>query len=92
MMSVTVSIPSALRRLTGNAGEVVAAGATVRELVDDLVAQHPGLGQRLLDESGGLRRAVSFYVNQESVRLLQGPETPLEDGDKVAILPATSGG
>ena len=91
-MSVSVGIPTALRRLTGNAGEVVANGATLRELVDNLVALHPGLAERLLDESGALRRSANYYVNQESVRFLQGPETPLKDGDKVTILPATSGG
>ena len=91
-MSVSVRIPTALRRLTGNASEVVATGATVRELVENLVALHPGLRERLLDDGGELRRSANYYVNQESVRFLQGPETPLEDGDQVTILPAASGG
>jgi len=34
-------------------------------------------------KEGALRRRVSVYVNDRHVRLLQGLETPLQDGDEI---------
>ncbi|HSB73717.1 MAG TPA: MoaD/ThiS family protein, partial [Candidatus Methylomirabilis sp.] len=32
------------------------------------------------------------YVNEEDIRFLQGPATPLKSGDEVSIVPAIAGG
>ena len=53
---------------------------------------HPGVGQRVLDERGTLRRHVNVFVNDESIRYLDGVETTVGDADEVWILPAVSGG
>src|SRR5438105_2609373 len=53
-MSVTVRIPTPLRRITGGASRVDAQGATVREALDNLVRTHPELGERVYDEQGQL--------------------------------------
>ncbi len=91
-MSITVRIPTPLRKLTGGADEVAAEGATVGELIDNLEAAHPGLKARLCDESGEIRRFVNIYVNDEDVRFLDGRNTALKDGDEVSIVPAIAGG
>ncbi len=91
-MSITVRIPTPLRKLTDGADEVQAEGANVGELIDNLEAAHPGLKERLCDEAGEIRRFVNIYVNDEDVRFLQGKETPLSDGDQVSIVPAIAGG
>jgi molybdopterin synthase sulfur carrier subunit len=91
-MPVTVRIPTPLRRMTGGAGEVSAKGKDVAELLGDLERQFPGLRERLVEESGELRRFINIYVNQEDVRFLSGQETALKDGDEVSLVPALSGG
>lgn len=91
-MSVTVKVPTQLRTLTDGSTEVSADGTTVRELVADLEARHPGIGARLLDDSGSLRRFINIYVDDEDVRFLKGIETPLPEGAKVSIIPAVAGG
>ena len=91
-MSITVRIPTPLRKLTGGADEVAIDGATVGELIDNLEAAHPGLKERLCDESGEIRRFVNVYVNDEDVRFLDGRNTALKDGDEVSIVPAIAGG
>lgn len=91
-MSVTVKVPTQLRTLTDGSTEVSADGTTVRELVADLEARHPGIGARLLDDSGSLRRFINIYVDDEDVRFLNGIETPLPEGAKVSIIPAVAGG
>jgi predicted phage tail protein len=44
-----IFIPSLLRNLTGGAADVRVAGATLREAIDALDAQYPGLKARLMD-------------------------------------------
>jgi molybdopterin synthase sulfur carrier subunit len=90
-MSVSVSIPTILRPYTDGAKRVEATGATLSELIKDLDARHPGLGERLLD-NGELRRFVNVYKNDEDVRFIGGLATPLADGDAVTVLPAVAGG
>jgi molybdopterin synthase sulfur carrier subunit len=87
-----VRIPTPLRRITSGASEVVAKGKDVAELIEDLERQFPGLRERLVEESGELRRFINVYVNQEDVRFLSGGETALKDGDEVSIVPAIAGG
>jgi len=91
-MTVTVRIPTPLRKLTDGADEVSAEGANIGELIDNLEAAHPGLKERLCDEGGEIRRFVNIYVNDEDVRFLDGKATALKDGDEVSIVPAIAGG
>ena len=90
-MAVQVSIPTILRSYTDGAKSVEGSGKTLAELITDLDARHPGLGDRLLD-SGQLRRFVNVYKNDEDVRYLGGLDTELADGDSVTVLPAVAGG
>jgi sulfur-carrier protein len=87
-----IKIPTQLRSLTGDAPEVEAQGGTVSEIVDDLEARYPGLKERLLDDSGKLRRFVNIYVNDEDVRFLNGIGTEVPDGARLSIIPAVAGG
>jgi molybdopterin synthase sulfur carrier subunit len=87
-----VKIPTQLRQLTDGEAEVGAEGKTVGEIIDNLESQHPGLRERLLDESGNLRRFVNVYVNDEDVRFEDGLATTVPDGGSVSIIPAVAGG
>jgi len=91
-MTITVRIPTPLRKLTGGADEVSVTAGNVGEMIDSLESAHPGLKERLCDESGAIRRFVNIYVNDEDVRFLKGRETDLADGDEVSIVPAIAGG
>ena len=91
-MPLLVRIPTPLRTLTKGAAEIQAKGDTVESLVDDLDRQFPGLKERLVDETGELRRFINIYVNQEDIRFLQAKKTALKDGDEVSIVPAIAGG
>ncbi len=91
-MPVLVRIPTPLRRVTGGTAEVYAKGKDVGELIDDIERQFPGLRERLVEDSGELRRFINIYVNQEDIRFLSGRETALKDGDQVSIVPAIAGG
>ncbi len=91
-MSVTVRIPTPLRKRTNDLDVVSGDGATLMSCIIGLEGQYPGLKERLCDEEGGLRRFVNVYVNGEDVRFLGGLKTALKAGDEVSIVPAVAGG
>jgi len=91
-MSTTVRIPTALRTLTGGAAEITADGSTVGEVLKSLDANHPGIGERLFDEAGNLRRFVNVFVADEDIRFLDALSTPVAEGQVVSIIPAVAGG
>jgi len=91
-LSIIVRIPTPLRKLTNEQDIVSGDGETLAACIDGLEAQYPGLKDRLLDETGELRRFVNIYINGEDVRFAQGVQTPLKGGDEVSIVPAVAGG
>jgi molybdopterin synthase sulfur carrier subunit len=91
-MAVTVRIPTQLRELSGGASEVEADGATVKDVLGQLEAAHPGFAERLFDEKGDLRRFVNVFVADEDIRFLDGVDTAVEPGQTVSIIPAVAGG
>lgn len=90
-MAITVRIPTPLRTLTAGKDEVGAAGTTVRDVIEDLERNYPGLKERLCDDKG-VRRFVNIYANEEDIRFLDGLDTKIKDGDSISVVPAIAGG
>ncbi len=91
-MSIVVRIPTPLRGLTGDQDVVDGAPGSLGDLVVELERQYPGMGERLVDDGGELRRFVNVFVNGEDIRFLEGMATAIGDGDEVSIVPAVAGG
>lgn len=88
----TVYVPTPLRRMTGGQGKVSAHGRTVRELLDALDRQFPGMRQQVCEDGGEVRSFINVFVNGTEIRQLQGLNTPLQEADEVSIIPAMAGG
>jgi len=91
-MSVTVQIPTALRRLTAGTANITCAAANLAELFSELDQKFPELKQHLRDEAGQTRRFLNIYVNEEDIRFLGGPSYAFKDGDEVLLVPSIAGG
>ncbi|GIH78517.1 MoaD/ThiS family protein [Planobispora longispora] len=91
-MSVSVRIPTILRTYTNGSAEVGGEGATLREVLQKLDADFPGIGARILDETGKIRRFVNVYVGEEDVRFADNLDTPTPSGVQISIIPAVAGG
>jgi MoaD family protein len=87
-----VKFPAVLRATVGGAREVEAAGSTIGEVLDALVASFPALRDQLYATDGELNRFVNVYLNGQDVRYLQGTATAVGDADEVRLLPAMAGG
>jgi molybdopterin synthase sulfur carrier subunit len=91
-MSITVRIPTPLRRLTNGQDKISVDGSVVNEIIGSLDTQFPGVRERLCNEDGELRNFVNIYVNGEDVRFLDGLNTATKTGDEISIVPAVAGG
>jgi len=90
--TVHILIPNALRPQTGQKESVQVAGQTVAQALGALCTQYPELGKRLFKADQELNRFVNVYVNNEDIRFLENLQTPLQNGDEIAIVPAIAGG
>lgn len=88
----SIRIPMPLRKLTNNVDIVNSDAPTLRDAVDRLEGEYPGIKERIVDEAGEIRRFVNIYVNGEDVRFLDNLATKLNPKDDVSIVPAVAGG
>ena len=91
-MSVTVRIPTPLRKVTNGADKVDVEGATLKDVIGSLDAQFPGIKGRLCDDQGELRNFVNVYIDGEDVRFLDGLSSVIGGNSEVSIVPAVAGG
>ncbi len=88
----TIRIPPVLRPSVGGEKEVSASGSSVGEVLHSLTEEHPQTQSQIFADGGDLNRYVNVYLNDEDVRVLDGLETAVGEGDTVVILPAMAGG
>lgn len=91
-MAIKVRIPTPLRKLTNGKDEVEGAGKNIKDLINDIERQYPGLKERICEDDGKIRRFVNIYVNDEDIRFKNSIDTELKDGDEISIIPAIAGG
>ena len=87
-----IKIPPVLRPQTGGMAEIEVEGSSVADVLRSLAEAHSGTKSQIFDEDGELNRYVNVYLNDEDVRVLDGLQTPVAEGDTVVILPAMAGG
>ena len=83
-----VWIPTLLRPMAGGAETVRVSGATLREVIDNLDQQHPGLRDRILD-GGLIRDEIALAIGSDQATDLS---LAVAADDEVHILPAIAGG
>ena len=91
-MTVTVQIPTALRRLTAGNARVTCSAGNLEQLFSALDQRFPDLKPHLRDEAGQTRRFLNVYVNEEDIRFLGGNQYAFQDGDEVLLVPSIAGG
>ena len=91
-MSVTITIPTPLRQFAGGQAEVQVEAQTAGEALNQLTTTHGELRRHLFNDQNALRNFVNVYVNDEDIRHVNGPDTPVKHGDTILIVPSIAGG
>ena len=89
---ITLKIPTPLRTYTNGQTEIGVQGGTVAAAMNDLVTQFPALRPHLFNGKAELRPFVNLFINSENIKDLHGLDTPLEDGDRLMLIPSIAGG
>ena len=85
-------IPGPLRSLSGGESAVQVQAQDLRGAIEELDSMHPGFKARLLDDEGQPRQFVNLFLNDNDIRMGEGLDSPVRDGDEIAIVPAVAGG
>jgi len=90
-----ISFYATLRQIVGTKTIEISLprGATVQQVVAEVVARYPDMRQMLLDEQGELHPYVHVFINGRDAPYLEHAlETSLQPDDCVDIFPAVGGG
>jgi len=88
----TIRVPNVISYYTDKQTQFEVSGSTALEAVQSAVEKYPALKFHVFDSEGKLRRHMYLFVNDISVKELDGNETKIGDGDTVRILAAAAGG
>lgn len=91
-MQVEIQLFATFREIVGTKTleREVDADQTVRDVLDELVADYPDLG--LFEDDGDLHGYINVLVNGTNVFNQGGLEMTLEEGDRISIFPPVEGG
>jgi sulfur-carrier protein len=87
-----VMIATPFRHITRGNSELEIGGATAGETLGKRAEEYPELKQYLYTSDGKLHPSIDVLKDEEDIRHLDGPDTEISDGDKLAIIPSTAGG
>ena len=85
----TVYIPTMLQKLTGGVKQTECQGRNVRQIIDGLEAQYPGIKDRLV-EDGEIRSNLAVAIDGDVARM--GMLERVSDTSEVHFVPAIGGG
>jgi adenylyltransferase/sulfurtransferase len=85
-------IPTPLRAYTNSQSDVTVSGSNISEALADLTNQYPAIKPHLFNEGGDLRPFVNLFVGENNIKDLQGVNTPVQDGEKIMLIPSIAGG
>lgn len=88
----TIIIPTALRSHTEKKDQLVFAGTTVGEVLQNLVSTYQEVSQYIFTADGDLCTFMNIFINGEDARFMQGMDTKIHDDDIIMLVPALCGG
>ncbi len=93
-MTKTIKLFATLRDIAGTRELHVPfrEGQTVRDLLTDVNAVHPQLGEAIWTHDGHLTGLVHIMVHGRNIEWLNGLETTIRESDQLVFLPPSAGG
>ncbi len=91
-MSLKLTIPTALRRITRDEDVIDVEPGTIQEILARVDESYSGFHSRVCEDDGRLRRFINIYVDGEDIRFLDNLSTRVADGAELSIVLAIAGG
>lgn len=85
-------VPSLINDCTGGRSFFQLEADTLEQALSRLVETYPLLRIHLYKEDGSLREHVLIYYNDDNLAWIANKDIPLQDGDRLSVLQAVSGG
>jgi molybdopterin converting factor small subunit len=92
MAQVIMLIPTPLRKFSGGLEQLPVQAANVEDALNNLNLKYEALVNCLISPDGQIRNFVNIYIGENNIRVLDGLETALAEGDTVNIVTAVVGG
>ena len=89
MTRCKIRVASPLRSYTGNAAEVTGRGRTLREVLENLEADYPGIRFRMIDEQDAIRPHIRLFIGADEALNI---DAHIRYGVTVHLICALSGG
>lgn len=90
-MSITIKLPTPLRRFTQQQKTAEVAAGTVAQALQQLVERYPDMSRVLYGEGAELKSFIRVFLNDRDIQSAQGEQTALADGDVLTIFPPIAG-
>ena len=89
---ITARMTGGFRKLTGGKEEILLEAGDVKECIDKLEQDYPGIRLKFCDENGLLLDSINIYMNGDNIRDMKGLETTLREGDEVDFMSGFAAG
>ncbi|RLG52433.1 MAG: molybdopterin synthase sulfur carrier subunit [Thermoproteota archaeon] len=91
-MRVKVKLFATLRESTGVSQlDLELTGSKVADVIYTLVDMYPQLSS-MLDSNGKLKKFYKVFLNGRDIDHIKGLDSPIKEGDVLAIFPPVAGG
>jgi sulfur-carrier protein len=87
-----LQIPGLMKSYVENQTEIPLQGQTIADVLNTLVTRYPTIKTHIMDDKGNIRRHINLFINEDNIKSLNGLETPVQENDKIILLPSISGG
>lgn len=92
MPRIAVQIPALLQDCVGNTRQISIEADRLDAAIARIREDFPLLRAHVWDDAGNLRQHVLIFYNDTSTKWLERLDMPLNEGDRVTIVQAISGG
>ena len=89
MINVLVRVSSVLVQYTKGLKKLNISGSTVREIIEKMEVDYPGIKFRFINELEKIRPHMNLFVNKNQIKSI---DTSVTDSDELFITQALSGG
>lgn len=91
MVKVTIKFYATIREKI-KTDHIELEADTFRKVIEILIKMYPLLEEEIIDDEFKLKDRYVYLVNGRNIVFLNGLDTKLKDGDKLAIFPPIAGG